>query len=474
MTPRDVDDEITKALEREESFPTHAPIKDAIGKTMLPRSYALTHPAAPMLKKWALHGCPVDCGPNWPEEHIIAALQKGPHISSTHKEAIIALELETAEKIAGGYARVVKWKDIKGNLPPKLKLSPVAMVPHKSRKFRTILDLSFRLKYQGTHLESVNGATNKKAPPESMVQLGLCLHRLVAKMADNHNPEQPFVFSKIDIKDGFWRLAVNDEDAWNFCYVKPSTNPTTSIDDTEIVVPNSLQMGWCESPPFFCAATETARDVIEGLIKEASLPQHKFEHQMMQNAPALNRLQAATTWSNLLEVFVDDFVGATNCTTTAHLAHLSRAMLLGIHSIFPPPEISGHNGEDPISQKKMKAGDGTWDTTKEILGWILDGLNYTIQLPPTKCTAIAKSIKNICKMKACPLNKYQKIAGKLQHASFGITGGQGPVLSHPRRLTRNPKVHHHHATHQAIPSRLALFHPTPRKIPYIRPPPCPK
>ena len=239
-----------------------------------------------------------------------------------------------------------------------------------------------------------------------MVQLGQCLHRLVAQMTDNHDPDKPFVFSKIDINDGFWRLAVSDEDAWNFCYVKPSTTPTTSIDDTEIVVPNSLQMGWCESSPFFCATTETARDVIEGLIKEATLPPHKFEYQMMQNAPALNRPKAAATWTNLLKVFVDDFVGATNCTSAEHLSHLSRAMLHGIHSIFPPPEISGHNGEDPISQKKMKAGDGTWDTTKEILCWILNGLDYTIQLPPEKCTNIAKEIKKICKMKACPINKY--------------------------------------------------------------------
>ena len=154
MTPKDVDAEITKALDREESFPDHAPIKDAIGKTMFPHTYALSHPAAPMLTKWATHGCPVDCGPNWPVDHIIAALQKGLHISSTHKDAITALKLETKEKIAGGYARVVKWKDIKGNLPPKLKLSPIVMVPHKSQKFCTILDLSFRLKYQGTYLDS--------------------------------------------------------------------------------------------------------------------------------------------------------------------------------------------------------------------------------------------------------------------------------------------------------------------------------
>jgi hypothetical protein len=28
-----------------------------------------------------------------------------------------------------------------------------------------------------------------------------------------------------------------------------------------LVVPTSLQMGWVESPPYFCAATETSRDI---------------------------------------------------------------------------------------------------------------------------------------------------------------------------------------------------------------------
>jgi len=44
---------------------------------------------------------------------------------------------------------------------------------------------------------------------------------------------------------------------WNFSYVLPQTEGTP----TTIVVPTSLQMGWVESPTYFCAATETARDV---------------------------------------------------------------------------------------------------------------------------------------------------------------------------------------------------------------------
>jgi hypothetical protein len=73
-------------------------------------------------------------------------------------------------------------------------------------------------------------------------------------LADNYDPAKPFKFAKLDLKDGFWTLATNNADAWNFCYVLPQFEPVENVEDTLLVVPNCLQMGWCESPPFlFCA-----------------------------------------------------------------------------------------------------------------------------------------------------------------------------------------------------------------------------
>eukprot|EP00957_Ditylum_brightwellii_P091411 6959889-Ditylum_brightwellii.AAC.1 len=78
-----------------------------------------------------------------------------------------------------------------------------------------------------------------------MAQLGLCMKRLVAMIADNYNHDRPFKFCKMDIKDGFWRLVVSAEDAWNFCYILLNKEGTIldNIDDIKIVVPHSLQMG---------------------------------------------------------------------------------------------------------------------------------------------------------------------------------------------------------------------------------------
>ena len=84
------------------------------------------------------------------------------------------------------------------------------------------------------------------------------------------------MFSKFDIKDGFWRMVCEARQEWNFAYVLPSL-----IDEpVEIVVPSALQMGWAMSPPFFCAASETARDVAAFYATKpmGSLPTHPLEH----------------------------------------------------------------------------------------------------------------------------------------------------------------------------------------------------
>ena len=114
------------------------------------------------------------------------------------------------------------------------------MAPHKSCKFCTILDLSFHLYLKGRILQSVNSPTKKAALTEAMIQLGDCIQHLIALLTDHINPDHPFVFSKLDIKDGFWRMSINDLNTWNFCYVFPSASPTMSLDDIQIVVPSCL------------------------------------------------------------------------------------------------------------------------------------------------------------------------------------------------------------------------------------------
>ena len=70
-----------------------------------------------------------------------------------------------------------------------------------------------------------------------------------------------------------------------------------------------------------------------------------------------------------------------NNTSHAHILQISRAMLHGVHAIFPPPAITGHNRFDPLALYKLDTGEGTWSHFIDILGFIMDVLNGTMQLP---------------------------------------------------------------------------------------------
>ena len=164
-------------------------------------------------------------------------------MSALEPEAIEQLAKELEHKVKIG--QIVEWEVIKHNLPKHLKVSPLAMIPHKSRKNRAVLDLSF-----GLWLESGDG-TESSAPAWAIDQLGHTLLRVIHDFAETDD-NQLVLSAKLDIKDDSWRLQCQEGEEWNFCYVLPQ-EPGKPI-HIQLVVPVSLQMGWVESPPYFCAA----------------------------------------------------------------------------------------------------------------------------------------------------------------------------------------------------------------------------
>jgi hypothetical protein len=428
--------DITKLINNNNLFPPEIPIQSAIGKSglMWPRGFAFAHDAAPLLDSYSKHGCPTDCGPAWTIDHIITAIKRGAHPTANKPEARKYLIAQTLTKVSENFAKIIKWGEIKDNPPRNLKISPIAMIPHKSRDYRSILDLSFQIRLRNKKQQSVNQSTNKLAPQKAMAGLGRVLQRIIHTLSENYNTQAPFKFAKCDIKDGFWRMTVSEEDSWHFCYILPPPSKHTPIDDIEIVVPQSLQMGWCESPPFFCAATETGRDIIELLFDNylEVLPPHPMEHWMLQEDEHKSN---PTNNVNLVEVYVDDFIGLTNQLKLQHLQNLSRAILHGIHCIFPPTDITNHCGGDPISEKKMEKGEGTWSFRKEILGWIFDGQAYTIHLPQSKSSKIQQMLRHIAKQKSITTKVMQQTLGKLNHASIGLPSGRGLVAPLNNSLT---------------------------------------
>ena len=66
----------------------------------------------------------------------------------------------------------------------------------------------------------------------------------------------------------------------------------------------------------------------------------------------------------LLEVYIDDFIAMSNNTSHAHILQVSRTMLHGIHAIFPPPEVTGHNEFDPVALSKLEKVEVAWEHIK--------------------------------------------------------------------------------------------------------------
>ena len=191
-------------------------------------------------------------------------------------------------------------------------------------------------------------------------------------------------------------MVFDPNDKWNFTYMLPKLSPD---EPTHLLIPSCLQMGWCESTSYFCASSKTACNVGTTLTCNPirSLLAHPLEHHLMPTDPDqdthddtqhrnIHDTNSIKKFLHLIEVDIDNFIQLTQATdpTQKKLLHLSHALLHTIHSVFPPPSITGGSKEDPMALKKLLHGDGLWAMCKEILGWIFNGVKCGIKLPNSK------------------------------------------------------------------------------------------
>ena len=436
------------------ALPPLSTSRPAHRNNMCPSGLAMHHPAAHLLMAYATLGCPTETGEHWTPLQMQAAIDRGPHKSALDPDAITQLNQEVQQKVANGQARIVNWDDIKDDPPPELKISPLAMIPHKSRMFRAILDLSFPVRLaNGSIVPSVNAATTKTAPRGAINQIGHSLQRIIHAFA-TAAPDAKIFMAKWDIKDGFWRLDCEIGQEWNFCYVLPSLNNGP----VQLVVPTSLQMGWIESPPYFCTASETARDVAEQYLQlpVGTLPDHKFITKTEQH-PELHDLPQNETGplKFMLEVYMDDYIGLAIPTSISQLRHYANAVMYGIHDVFPPDD---DDDNDPISNKKLMKMDGSWATIKDILGLTFDGANKTIWLESDKRDILLTVLTGWLRAgrdKNCgiPFSEFQSIVAKVRHAFLTIPAGRGLMSQFNTILRKQPTrvfLHRNRALRTAI------------------------
>jgi len=138
-------------------------------------------------------------------------------------------------------------------------------------------------------------------------------------------------------------------------------------------------------------ASKMARDIVQDCWDNDSIlephPLKAYSITNMLDLPAVSHVTSKPL-ANLLEVYMDDFFRMIQAPTMAELQKFTRAILKGIHSIFPPPGLLEDQMDKPVSLKKLKSGDGMWSTQKEILGWVFNGITCCMQLPMDKVTKL--------------------------------------------------------------------------------------
>jgi len=304
-----------------------------------------------------------------------------------------------------GFIKIVPLAQLRQQgFPANTKVSRLAVVPQTDRRGRLILNLSAPV--HGAALSrqprkpklplqaSVNDMTVPAPERSGVDHLGQVLPGLLQYMLDTPS-EWTIHWSKLDLSDGFWRMVVQGGLEPNFLYVLPIRTPA---DPVHVVLPGSLQMGWTNSPPYFCEVTDIIVTLILRLMAASYATNgihepHPLEHHACR-APLLGRPPPTLSadFAFIIKVFVDDFM--TGMATPPPIAPdpfihwATRACFHGTHAVFPPPDISGHvNGRDSISLSKLAKGDATYVPNKTLVGFLFCGLpgrDRTVGLPESK------------------------------------------------------------------------------------------
>ena len=456
----------------------------------------IPHPAGNLLATIRDEGIPVTLkSPPWTRQELDAAVARGPHQSVREYQDFLEGEmLDMREK---GQWIVLPYNAVK-NLP-NLRLSPPGIVPQRDRRPRMISDYTFF---------GVNDDTEKLMPPEAM-QFGKALHRLIHNVVEADPTWGPVRFAKIDVADGFYRVILKIQDIPKLGLLFPPDE----FGVQRVAFPTVLPMGWVESPPGFCVVTETACDLANMYLKRRAVqPPHRLE-QIANTPPSTatsvlppplpttvglptnykrpHKISVPQPLATLLprhrrkplsywDVYVDDFLGQVQGGTHRQKQAL-RTLLHSFDRCFRPLEDSDPaSRREPASIKKMKKGDAYWQTRKIMLGWILDAIKETIELPDHRLERLYEILRSLPSTKRrITTQRWHKIMGELRSMTLAIPGLKGlfSLLQEAFRHTDKKRVKLSQALHgflndirllaldlSARPTRMREVIPTPQAV----------
>lgn len=235
------------------------------------------HPASRLLHSYNAQGVPCTLADSpWTAAEKTASMQRGPHQSAY--EHISFLRDDMADMSDKGFWMILPFDLVASS--PHLRLSPIGVVPQRARRPRPIVDYTYF---------GVNATTQPNAAFESM-QFGRTFERLLRKIVLANPRYGPIHLSKTDLADGFYRLYLTFRASLNLAVTFPSLPGEPPL----VAIPLTLPMGWTNSPPLFCTATETIADVTNQrlLQRHVELP-HRLESCANQQPPLPPHFPAA-------------------------------------------------------------------------------------------------------------------------------------------------------------------------------------
>lgn len=364
-----------------------------------------------------LHSAP------WSLSQLDARAARGSHPSAL--EHIDFLGEEFLDFGRKGFWILLPYEAIKNE--PGLRLSPLGVVPHDGRRPRVISDYSFWF---------INGETADLAPPGAM-QFGTAPLRMQEDLMRANPIFGPVYMSKNDMSDGFYRIRLTSSGSLKLAVILPAG---LVPDQPQLVaLPLVLPMGWTQSPPWFCACTETIADLTnEDLRRNKRFAPHPLgikaaitdfqveDHHLIRKIPKSHESRLYDRPLRKVEIFVDDFIGMGQNDPQNPLENQRAALSHNIDKIFRPNRATDSPyRKEPQSLSKMEKGDCSWHTKKEALGWNWGATSRTLQLKQKRVEKALQLLQEVLNCKRVSLKRWQQILGVLRSLQPGMTGSEG-------------------------------------------------
>jgi Reverse transcriptase (RNA-dependent DNA polymerase). len=395
------------------------------------------HPAKRLLKHYRDHGVPVKVSTvPWTIEQLDQAIERGAHRSCVVDHLDFLTE-EFVDMIEKGQWTILPCSVVKQLT--NLRLSPPGVVPQRDRRPRWIVDYSFY---------GINQETLPLIADDAM-QFGHTLDRILRHILLADPQHGPVHLLKLDIADGFYRIDLCPDDIPRLGVVFPVPPGTEPL----VALPLVLPMGWKNSPPAFCTATETIADLTNRELKaNTSAPDHPLgqlagQYDQFQTRSCPSDTEDISPDPSLprpappvseVDVYVDDFIAVAQ-GNPERLENMRNTLLHTVDKVFRPNDDNDCARAEPVSIKKLRKGDGSWKTKHTILGWDIDTIAKTIALPAHRANRLYEILDSVPRsQRRIGVKRWHKILGELRSMSLALPGSRG-LFSHLQAALANTK-----------------------------------